>query len=187
MFLGRRPAEPVDEELHRFHLDLIGATASLRRGAWALCDGSGWPADSSYTQLLAWSWIDDEQRSLVVINFADAPAAARIHPPWDDLAERTWRLDDLLSGEVFVRDGTEIATSGLYVQLAPWAFHVFAVHDERAEHDEHSEPARAELFARTGGVPAIPSPWRAPRRAYSRRTSFRDASRLGEVRNECTI
>ena len=126
VFLGRRPAEPLDEELHRFHVELIGATASRRRGDWALCDAGGWPEDSSWTQLLTWSWIDDGQRSLIVINFADEPASARIHPPWNDLAGRTWRLEDLLSGQVFVRDGTEIAGDGLYVRLAPWEFHVLA-------------------------------------------------------------
>ena len=92
----------------RFHLELIGATAP--RAAWRLgivrrrAAGRTTPAP---TQLLAWSWIDDEQRSLIVINFADAPAAARIHPPWNDLAERTWRLDDLLSDRVYRtrRDG----------------------------------------------------------------------------------
>ena len=47
VFLGRRPAEPVDEELRRFHVELIGATAPLRRGDWALCGASGWPEDSS--------------------------------------------------------------------------------------------------------------------------------------------
>ncbi len=89
VFLGRRPAEARDEELRRFHVGLIGATAPLRRGDWALCGASGWPDDSSSTQLLAWSWIDDEQRSLIVINFADAPAAARIHPRM----ERSGRSD----------------------------------------------------------------------------------------------
>ncbi len=102
------------------------AGASIRRGRWELCAASGWPDDSSYTQLLAWSWIDDEQRSLVVINYADAPAAALVHLPWDDLAGRTWRLDDRLSGQAFVRDGSAIATDGLYVQLGPWQFHVLA-------------------------------------------------------------
>jgi hypothetical protein len=130
VFLGRRPTEPFDGDLHRFHVELIGATASLRRGDWRLFGFSLMPEDSSSTQLLAWSWIDDEQRSLIVINFADAPAAARVHPPWNDLAERTWRLEDLLSSQVFVRDGSEIATDGLYVQLAPWEFHVLAWDDE---------------------------------------------------------
>jgi hypothetical protein len=130
VLLGRRPTETVDEELRRFHLELLQATTPRRRGAWALCDASGWPSDSSYTQLLAWSWIDDQQRTLVVINYADTPAAARIHPTWGDLAGRSWRLEDLLSGQVFERAGTEMATDGLYVELPPWQFHVFACHDE---------------------------------------------------------
>jgi hypothetical protein len=132
VFLGRRPVESSDQELLRFHVDLIAAVASLRRGDWKLCGASGWPSDASHSQILSWSWIDEEKRSLIVINFADRPAAARIHPPWDDLAERTWRLHDVVSGDVFVRDGTEIATSGLFVQLTPWAFHVFALRDEHS-------------------------------------------------------
>ena len=75
-------------------------------------------------QLLAWSWIDDEQRTLVVINFADAPAAARIHLPWDDLAGASWRLDDLLTDRTFTRDGADLAGDGLFVQLPPFGYHV---------------------------------------------------------------
>ena len=126
VFLGRRPAEPADEELRHFHLELLAAGGSIRRGRWELCAASGWPQDSSCTQLLAWSWIDDEQRSLVVVNYADAPAAALVHLPWDDLGGRTWRLADRLSGQAFVRDGSAIANDGLYVQLGPWQFHVLA-------------------------------------------------------------
>ncbi len=130
VFLGRRPPEPIDADLRRFYLGLIGAVATRRRGRWDLCDTSGWPDDSSYRQLLSWSWIDDEQRTLIVINLADAPAAARIHLAWDDLAERTWRLDDLLTDQSFARDGSDVADHGLYIQLPPFGFHVFAWHDE---------------------------------------------------------
>ena len=126
VFLGRRPVEPVDEDLRAFHLRLIAAARQLRRGQWERCDASGWPGDASCDQLLVWSWRDDERRSLVVVNDADAPAAARIHLPWDDLAGRTWLLDDLFAGQRYERDGTEAATDGLYVQLPPWGFHVFA-------------------------------------------------------------
>ena len=135
VFLARRPVEPVDQELLRFHLELISASAALRRGDWKLCGASGWPGDASHAQLLTWSWVDEQQRSLIVVNFADRSAAARIHPPWDDLTERTWRLHDVLSGDVFVREGTEIATSGLFVLLAPWAFHVFALSEEHGSDD----------------------------------------------------
>lgn len=124
VFLGRRPTEPVDEELRRFHLALLAAVAPRRAGHWALCRASGWPEDSSCDQLLTWCWADDEQRSLVAVNYADAPAAARVHLPWTDLEARPWQLEDLLSGDVFERDGTEVATDGLYVELPPWGAHV---------------------------------------------------------------
>ena len=124
VFLDRRPEETNDEALHGFYVELLDATGGLRHGSWALCEATGWPDNSSYTQLLAWSWIDDDGRSLVVVNYADAPAAALVHPPWSDLGGRRWQLDDLLRGEGFERDGDDIASNGLYVQLAPWQCHV---------------------------------------------------------------
>ncbi len=62
-----------------------------------------------------------------MINNADAPASARIQLPWDDLAGQTWRLDDVLADEQYERDGTEMAAEGLFVQLAPWQFHVLVL------------------------------------------------------------
>ena len=129
VFLGRRPDETVDEELRAFHLQLLVAAAGSRHGDWALCAATGWPDNHSYDQLLAWSWTDGQHRSLVVVNYADAPASARIQLPWDDLAGRTVQLDDLLAGVTYDRDGTELAVDGLYVQLVPWQYHVFAVHE----------------------------------------------------------
>ena len=107
VFLGRRPAEPVDEDLRAFHLRLVAAAAQVRHGDWQRCEASGWPDDQSCDQLVAWCWSDDEHRSLVVVNLADAPAAAQVHLPWADLAGRTWRLEDLLSGDRFERDGDD--------------------------------------------------------------------------------
>jgi Alpha amylase, catalytic domain len=127
VFLRRRPDEPVDEQLHAFHLLLLAAAAAIRRGEWTLCEATGWPGDRRYDQLLAWSWTDDDHRSLVVINDADAPVAARVQLPWDDLAGRTWQLDDVLAGVQYERDGTEMTAEGVYVELAPWQYHVFAV------------------------------------------------------------
>ena len=126
VFLARRPPEPVDEGLRDFSLRLVAAAASIRRGDWALCAVDGWPDDRSCEQLLSWCWIDDGRRSLVVVNYADTPAAARIDLPWDDLGAATWRLEDLLSGDTFERDGDDVSTVGLYVRLPAWGFHVLA-------------------------------------------------------------
>ena len=127
VFLRRRPPEPIDDDLRQFHLALLSVAGGLRHGHWELLDTSGWPGDSSCEQLLAWSWTDGEQRSLIVINDADAPAAAHVHMRWAELVERTWELTDELSGQVFVRDGSEMTRDGLYVQLPPWGFHVLAL------------------------------------------------------------
>ncbi len=127
VFLRRRPDEPVDDALRAFYLLLIGAAAAIRRGDWALCAATGWPDNHSYDQLLTWSWTDEDHRSLVVTNYSVVPASARIQMPWDDLAGRAWRLDDVLAGVQYERDGTELNVEGLYVELAPWQFHVLVL------------------------------------------------------------
>jgi hypothetical protein len=124
VFLGRRPAEEADADLRRFHFALVAAAARIRRGTWAPCPTRGWADDASHEQLLAWCWTDGPHRSLVVVDLADAAAAAHVALPWDDLAGRTWVLDDQLSGERYERDGTALARDGLYVQLPPWGVHV---------------------------------------------------------------
>ncbi len=69
----------------------------------------------------------DNERALVVVNYGELPAQARVHVSWDELRGGTWRLDDRLSGEAYERDGNEMRNSGLYVDLAPWQCHVFQV------------------------------------------------------------
>jgi hypothetical protein len=91
-----------------------------------MCRVTGWPDNHSWQQLLAWSWHDEDRRTLVVVNYAEREAAARVHVDWPDIAGRAWRLEDGLSGEVFSRSGDEIAADGLFVQLPPWAYHVLA-------------------------------------------------------------
>jgi hypothetical protein len=50
-------------------------------------------------------------------------------PPldWPDLPGRSWRLTDILGPSVFKRDGGELASPGLFVDLAPWQFHLLAL------------------------------------------------------------
>jgi hypothetical protein len=126
VFLGRRPPEPVDVDLRSFYHRLLAAAPRVRSGVWTVCEAVGWPDDSSCDQLLSWCWQDREHRTLVIVNDGQAPAAARVRLPWPDLAGRGWRLADVLSGEAYERDGNELATDGLYVQLPPWGFNLFA-------------------------------------------------------------
>ena len=127
VFLARRPAEPVDHDLAAFYERLLKATHRdlFRDGDWRLCERNGWPDNQSCQNVLAWCWVKDDERALVVVNFGPAPAQALVHLPWDDLRSTTWRLDDELSGDRYVRVGIEMLEVGLYVDLGPWQCHLF--------------------------------------------------------------
>ncbi|GIF40299.1 alpha-amylase [Actinoplanes xinjiangensis] len=124
VFLGRFPDEPADPDLVAFHHRLLAAAGSVRRGEWRLLETRGWPDNPSHRELLAWAWHDETPHSLVVINFGDRPAQARVELPWPGLAGRPWQFIDLLDGGIFERDGDELAGSGLYVDLPAWGAHV---------------------------------------------------------------
>jgi hypothetical protein len=68
---------------------------------------------------------------VVVVNLSGQPAQVRIPFGWPDLRGRGWRLEDLLTGAVFTRDGGELAGPGLFVDLRPWQFYLFALRRAR--------------------------------------------------------
>ena len=127
VFLGRRPAEPVDEALQAFYGELLTAinTPVFRDGEWKLCGRSGWPDNSSFENLVAWTWLKGDDRYLIVTNLSDCTVQARIQIPWEDGRGETWRLRDALSGATYDRDGNEMLGPGLYVELGPWNFSFF--------------------------------------------------------------
>jgi Alpha amylase, catalytic domain len=128
VFLGREPAEPPDNDLRAFYSRLVRAVADsgLREGEWQLCPLEGWPDNNSWRSLVAWCWATPGSRHLVVVNLSAGDAQARVRLPWDDLSGEAWQLEDRLGGEVFERDGDELASDGLYVALGPWAAHFLA-------------------------------------------------------------
>ncbi len=128
-FLGRRAEEPADEACQTFYRKLLTAInrPSFREGEWTICNCSGWPDNTSFQRLGVWSWTKDDDRRLVVVNLSGGSVQARIWLPWDEVKGKTWRLDDALSEASYDRNGDDIKTNGLYVDLAPWTGQIFAL------------------------------------------------------------
>jgi hypothetical protein len=128
VFLARRPQEPPDPDLTEFYRRLLRALrlAPIQAGEWRPCECSGWPDNATCENLVASSWRKDGSWVLVVVNLSGAPAQGRVRPPWSDLAGRRWRMVDMLSGDSYERDGTEMQTSGLYVDLPSWGAHILS-------------------------------------------------------------
>jgi Alpha amylase, catalytic domain len=127
VFLGRRPDEPVDSGLLGFYGKLLKAIDApvFRDGQWRLCERSGWPDNSSYLNLVAWCWANDDARYLVIVNLSESRSDALVQAPWSDGAGKTWVLSDLMSEAVYERSGSEMLSPGLYVELEPWGYNLF--------------------------------------------------------------
>ncbi|MCX5902468.1 MAG: alpha-amylase family glycosyl hydrolase [Proteobacteria bacterium] len=128
--LGRRPDEPADGVMQAFYRQLLKAVnaRAFREGEWQLCERSGWPDNQSYVNLVAWCWRNGQERYLVIVNLLDARAQGRIVLPWDELSGRMWQLTDIFTNEVYERYGSEMPDAGLFVDLAPWGFHLLSFH-----------------------------------------------------------
>jgi Alpha amylase, catalytic domain len=126
VFLGRHPEEPVNQTLRLFYDKLLRAIniAPFRDGQWSLCERAGWPDNTSFQNLVAWSWHKGTERILIAVNLSSAPVQARVLVNWPDLVAGKCLLTDAWSGERYMRDGEELR-SGLYVELGPWGFHFF--------------------------------------------------------------
>ncbi|MGV1009526.1 MAG: hypothetical protein ACOYBY_13085 [Dermatophilaceae bacterium] len=131
VFLARRPFEPRNAELHRFHLALLSAVSRtrLRAGEWRVLDCVGWPDNQSCQNLVAWCWQEGLRRHVVVANLSDRPSQARLALPWAWLEGRCWRMVPVLGGDAFERGGDEMRDPGLFVALGPWGWHVLALED----------------------------------------------------------
>ncbi len=131
VFLGRRPDEAVDTHLQAFYQKLLSAIRApvFRDGEWSLCQRTGWPDNASYLNVVAWNWTKGEDRYLVVVNLSDSAAQARVQVPWKEAEGHGWQLSDLMSAAIYDRDGSEMVSPGLYVELEAWEYNVF--HCER--------------------------------------------------------
>jgi hypothetical protein len=127
VFLGRRPNEPVDRDMLGFYAKLLKAVNRpvFRDGQWSLCERMGWPDNASFQNLVAWSWLKDDELYLIVVNLSESPSQARVRVPWGDVGGARWNLIDVLSDTIFERDGDELVSPGLYVELGPWNYHFF--------------------------------------------------------------
>lgn len=127
--LARRPEEPPDGEGPSFWRTLLraSATPALREGRWQGCPVQGWPDNPSHRNLLAWCWTWENERVAVVVNLSHSPAQGLVALPWDDLADRGWRLTDRFTAHRFERWGSDLSASGLYVDLGPQGFHLLSV------------------------------------------------------------
>jgi len=124
VFLGRFPAEPIDQVTVDFYLAMMDVLddPTFHRGLWQLADLSGWPG-SRTENLVAWCWRGDHTW-LIVVNLGDQTASGRVRFPVDSPPERWWLLVDPTHGVDVERSGHDLI-EGLYVELQARDWHLW--------------------------------------------------------------
>jgi len=127
--LVRGPEEPVDQKLKQFYDRLLAAlrTPALHNGNWQLLEcAPAWDGNWTSVCFIAYFWQGaNDERLLVVVNYAANQSQCYIRIPFPNLRDQQWRLEDLLSGAQYDRDGSDLILRGLYLDMAPWRYHVF--------------------------------------------------------------
>ena len=67
----------------------------------------------------------DGQRRLVAVNYAGNQSQCYVRLPFPDLAGRAVRLKDLTGPASYDREGSDLVSRGLYLDMSPWGYHVF--------------------------------------------------------------
>ena len=129
--LGRGPDEPTDLRIARFYEDLLAVLRrpAVRDGEWQLLERApAWEGNWTWDCFLAFGWQGPGgDRLIVAVNHAPHPSQCYVHIPYPDLAGGAWRLSDLLGPGVYGREGSDLRSRGLYLDMGPWERSVFTL------------------------------------------------------------
>ena len=129
--LVRAPLEPVDTMLQQFYDSLLAVLRqpTVRDGEWRLLECvPAWDGNGTWDGFIAWSWqARDGERRVIAVNYGGTQAQCYVRLPFPDLAGSTVRLKGMMGAASYDRDGKDLASRGLYLDMPPWSYHVFEV------------------------------------------------------------
>ena len=75
----------------------------------------------------SWRGATASEQLLAVVNYAGNQGQCYVRLPFPELVGRAARFSDLMSPASYDREGSDILSRGLYLDLPPWGYHVFEV------------------------------------------------------------
>ena len=127
--LGRAPEETVDRPISEFYDRLLAILRlpAARCGSWQLLEcAPAWEGNGSCDAFIAYAWQDSgDARLLVAVNYAAHTSQCYVRLPFADLGAGQWRLRDLLGDVAYEREGRDLQSRGLYLDVPAWQAQVF--------------------------------------------------------------
>jgi glycosidase len=132
--LGRAPDEPNEPELAKFYDRLLAVLRepAVRDGQWQLLECvPAWDGNWTWDSFLAFAWQGPGgERLLVAVNYAGHQSQCYVRLPLPDLSGNRWRLQDQLSPASLDREGHDLQSRGLYLDMPSWQTSVFSLTTE---------------------------------------------------------
>ena len=129
--LIRGPEELNNEQMRRFYDRLLAVLRRpvVRSGQWQLLECEpAWEGNWTCDCFVAFSWQEtDAERLVVAVNNAANQSQCYARLPFSDLGDSQWRLEDLIGGAVYNRDGKDLQARGLYLDEPAWKASVFSM------------------------------------------------------------
>lgn len=130
VYASEAPREEPDKEMEAFYrwLSSLKKSEVLRKGRWELLPPfQVWSDNTSGENLMAWLWSYGPGRLLVIVNYSARPAQGRLSlPSLGSGPLDLINLQDLATGEFYIRKAGELISPGLYVDLPAWGYHLFS-------------------------------------------------------------
>jgi len=127
--LVRAPMESVDQALQRFYEGILAVLRhpAVRDGQWRQLEcAPAWDGNGTSDAFIAWLWeAPDGQRRLIAVNYAGSQGQCCVRLPFPDLSGRAVRLKDLMGLASYDRDGRDLVSRGLYLDVPAWGYHAF--------------------------------------------------------------
>lgn len=123
------PQESVNTDLQSFYTKLLNTlrTSVFCDGTWRLltCHAT-WEGDYTWDSFISFLWEgENKNKWLVVVNYSPFASRCFVEIPFNSLDAASVRFEDLMSNAIYDRDLSDLMSRGLYLDLAPWGFHVF--------------------------------------------------------------
>jgi alpha amylase-like protein len=129
MHVDRAPIEPVELAVRDFYDRLLVCVhaPTVRNDGWQLLDCSpAWDGNGTWDCFICFAWDTVGELPLVVVtNYAPNQSQCYLQLPFDDLCGHQIHLQDLMGSALYERDGDELVSRGLYLDMPPWGYHVF--------------------------------------------------------------
>ncbi len=125
--LNREPAEKPNNVILKFYNKLLKITKDevFKKGSWKFIETlPAWDGNTTYENILAWLWVFERERRLIVVNFSNVKSVCRIKFNIEP-DENEIELYDLLHNKSYLRNVEEITSIGLFVELKCYKSHIF--------------------------------------------------------------